>query len=102
MNNEKLFDAKRKFLIAFGNEIRKLRKAQNMTQEELGERCFGDKQKIGRVERGEYDFSFSSFPILAKALGIDPYTFTQFDFVKEYMSVIIQLQARKIMQEDKQ
>jgi len=61
---------KNDFLIKFGKHIKQLRKARGLSQSELAERCRSNIKKIGRTERGEYDFKISSLIVLAKGLDL--------------------------------
>ncbi len=63
-------EVKKQFLIEFGKNLRKIRKQKKMSQTNLAMRINGDIQKIGRIERGEYDFKISSILILANVLEI--------------------------------
>ena len=64
-------NTKNDFLIEFGKHIKQLRKARDLSQSELAERCRSNIKKIGRTERGEYDFKISSLIALALGLGVD-------------------------------
>ncbi len=59
-----------KFLKNFGKNIRQLRQKQNLTQMELANKCKVDVKKIGRTERGEYNFKVSSLIEIAKGLDM--------------------------------
>ena len=59
------------FLTEFGKHIKQLRKARSLSQVELADRCHTNIRKIGRTERGEYDFKISSLIVLAKGLNVD-------------------------------
>jgi len=63
-------EARKQFLIEFGKNLRKIRKRKKMSQTDLAMKINGDVQKIGRIERGEYDFKISSILILANVLEI--------------------------------
>jgi transcriptional regulator with XRE-family HTH domain len=45
-------------LVLFGEQLRKLREARNLSQERLGELCNFNRLYIGRIERGERVISF--------------------------------------------
>ena len=57
--------------IKIGNRIRELRKAQELTQEELGEKANLHNTYIGAIERGERNLSLDSIEKIAKGLDID-------------------------------
>jgi len=56
----------------FGEQVRRLRKAAGLSQEELGFRAGIHRTYIGAVERGEQNISVDSIHKLAKALKIQP------------------------------
>ena len=62
---------KHEFLIEFGQNIRRIRKEQQLTQKELAHRLNADRQKISRLECGLYDFQMSSLLLIAEALGVE-------------------------------
>lgn len=88
MYKEQIKEAKKEFISAFGKHVRKLRKQAGLTQDELGRRCFADARKIGSVERGEYDFSFSSLYIIANGLGLAPKELFCFEYSRNYIETI--------------
>lgn len=57
---------------AFGSRVVEMRKAKNITQEELVRRTGFDLRQIGRIERGEVNTSISHVFKLAEALEIAP------------------------------
>ncbi len=54
----------------FGQQIKTLRKARNLTQEELAERCSLDRTYISGIERGIRNVSLRNIEVLAQALGV--------------------------------
>ncbi len=62
---------KRRLLLTIGSNIRKIRKLKKMTQADLAFVLGADPGKIGRTERGEYDFKISSLTIIAQGLDVD-------------------------------
>ncbi|RUO58671.1 helix-turn-helix domain-containing protein [Pseudidiomarina marina] len=57
-------------LQTFGSNIRSLRRAQNMSQEDLADRSGLDRSYLGSVERGERNISLINILKIANALGI--------------------------------
>lgn len=55
----------------FGKQVRDLRKAQGLSQEELAEKADLHYTYIGGVERGERNLSLKSIEKIASALRID-------------------------------
>jgi len=56
----------------FGDRIRKLRKTQGLSQEELAELAGLHRNYIGGIERGERNIALLNIVRLAKALGVSP------------------------------
>jgi len=55
---------------SFGWNVRQLRKAQNLSQEELAEKAGLHRTYIGSVERGERNISLENILALARALNV--------------------------------
>lgn len=55
-----------------GEKIRKCRKAQKMTIEDLAIKCAVDYSQVSRMERGRVNFTYFSLLKIASALDIDP------------------------------
>ena len=62
---------KQEILNIVGTNIRRIRKSKKMTQADLAYKLSVDPGKIGRTERGEYDFKISSLLFIAKGLNVD-------------------------------
>jgi transcriptional regulator with XRE-family HTH domain len=56
----------------FGDRVRELRKAKNLSQEALALACDLDRTYIGGVERGERNISLVNIHTIAKALAVPP------------------------------
>ncbi|MEG3848190.1 helix-turn-helix transcriptional regulator [Microcoleus sp. herbarium19] len=54
----------------FGEQVRKLRKARGLSQEELAELAELHRNYIGGIERGERNVALLNIVRLAKALGV--------------------------------
>ncbi|WP_053376059.1 helix-turn-helix domain-containing protein [Paenibacillus sp. FJAT-27812] len=61
-----------------GQRIRQLRKAKNLTQEELGEKADLQSQYIGGVERGERNISLETLEKIIVGLKMTPAKFFAF------------------------
>lgn len=61
-----------KFIKAFAENFKKLRKSKKLTQEDLSGLCDVQLSQIGRIERGEINVTISSIFLLAKALKVEP------------------------------
>ena len=61
---------KNDILIKFGQKIRQLRKAKNLSQEQLAELTGFHRNYIGMVERGERNPALVNIEIFAKAFDI--------------------------------
>lgn len=66
-----------KYLVMLGNNIRDLRKSQNMSQEELAFKAEIDRSYVGGIERGERNVSFLTLVKLAKCLNCKITDFTK-------------------------
>ena len=60
------------FIKQIGIKIRKARKGRDVSIEALANECEVDSSQIGRMERGEVNFTISNLNKVAKALNIDP------------------------------
>ncbi|MDA1190094.1 MAG: helix-turn-helix transcriptional regulator [Candidatus Poribacteria bacterium] len=57
-------------LVVFGNNVRRIRKAQRLTQAELGSRADLYPRNVGGVERGERNVTLRTMTKIAAALGV--------------------------------
>ena len=64
-------EIRNQFLIEFGKNVKKIRQKKKLTQIDLAMRINGDNNKIGRIERGEYNFKVSSLLVIAQALDVE-------------------------------
>ncbi len=62
----------KKFIKSFGQNLRKLRSANGLTQEDLAYSADIPISQIGRIERGEINTTISTINALANALNIEP------------------------------
>ncbi|WP_456442079.1 helix-turn-helix domain-containing protein [Psychroserpens sp.] len=60
-----------KYIQAFGNHLRKLRKAKELSQEDLANDADIPINQIGRIERAEINTTLSTMRAISKALNID-------------------------------
>jgi DNA-binding XRE family transcriptional regulator len=56
----------------FGTNLRKIRDARNLSQEQLAELCGVHRTFIGRIERGETNITLLTLFKVAKALEVSP------------------------------
>lgn len=61
----------KKFIKAFGKNLKTLRKEANLSQEDLANDCDISISQIGRIERGEINTTISTLFVLSKALKIE-------------------------------
>lgn len=64
--------ADKKRLKQFGDNLRRLRKIKNLSQEQLAFDAQLDRSFVGQVERGERNLSLLNILRLADALGLPP------------------------------
>ena len=67
------------FQMAFGQNLVRIRKEHDFTQEELAERSGFDLRDIGAIERGERNTGIASVKFLADAFGVDHRDLMNFD-----------------------
>jgi len=56
--------------VRFGDKIKQLRKARELSQEAFADQCGFDRTYISGIERGRRNPSLAAIETLAKALGI--------------------------------
>jgi transcriptional regulator with XRE-family HTH domain len=71
---------KKDFLIKFGKHIKLLREEQNLSQSQFANKCNTNIKKVGRTERGVYDFKISSLIVLAGGLNVSIDKLLDFEF----------------------
>jgi transcriptional regulator with XRE-family HTH domain len=69
-----------KYIIAFGENLRKLRVSKNLGQEDLAHKCEIPLSQVGRLERGVRSPTLSTILILAKGLGVEPKVLLDFKY----------------------
>ncbi len=57
-------------LIRFGERVRLLRKAIELSQEAFADKCKLDRTYIGGIERGERNLALRNINVIARALGV--------------------------------
>ena len=62
---------KKALLMTIGENIRRIRKSKKMTQADLAFVLNAYPGKVGRTERGEYDFKISSLFVIAEGMDVD-------------------------------
>jgi transcriptional regulator with XRE-family HTH domain len=63
---------KSRILLEFGNNVRKARLRQNMSQEQLADRAGVHRTYIGMIERAEKNITLENIEKIAKALDVKP------------------------------
>jgi len=66
-----------------GEQIRSIRKAQKISQAQLGFECNLAREQINRIEKGKINTSVSNLLAIAKALNIHPKELLDFDVLKK-------------------
>jgi transcriptional regulator with XRE-family HTH domain len=56
---------------AFGARLKALRKARDLSQEEVALSCDLDRSYVGRIERGKANVSLVNIRRIAEALGVE-------------------------------
>jgi transcriptional regulator with XRE-family HTH domain len=64
-------EGSKKYLLAFGINLKKIRKAKGFSQERLAYEAEIELRQIGRIERGEINTGILSIKIIAETLGIE-------------------------------
>lgn len=72
-----------KYLKAFGKNLRRIRKANKLSQEALSSKMDTSPSQVGRIERGEINPTVSTLKVLADALSIDVKDLFSFDVTPE-------------------
>lgn len=62
-------------LVNFGENLRKIRLKNNLSQDSLALIADMDRSYLGSVERGEHNLSLNNIHKLAEALGVSPAEF---------------------------
>jgi transcriptional regulator with XRE-family HTH domain len=62
-------------LVAFGQLVRRHRKALGYSQEAFGDACEIDRSYMGGIERGEHNLALVNILKIVNALGIQPSEF---------------------------
>ena len=75
-----IFNKDQDFLLAFGKNLRKLRKTKELSQEALAHKVRTAPSQIGRIERGEINPTVSTVKALANALEIQIQDLFLFDY----------------------
>ncbi len=69
----------KKYIKAFGKNLKKLRKAEGLSQEDLANDADIPLSQVGRIERGEVNTTISTTYVLAKALDVEVYELFKFE-----------------------
>jgi transcriptional regulator with XRE-family HTH domain len=68
------------FQKAFGENLRRLRESQNLSQEDLYDRAGLSKNQIGNIERGQVNTTISTAYAISKALKVSISELFQFPY----------------------
>jgi transcriptional regulator with XRE-family HTH domain len=60
-----------KYLVVFGQNLKKIRESKNITQAQLAIDCDCDVSVISRIERGVVNTSLSNLKLIATSLNIE-------------------------------
>lgn len=69
-----------KFLRLFGDNLRNLRRKQNLSQEDLAYEADVSISQISRMERGIINTSIRQLCMIANAMGLKPRALLDFDY----------------------
>lgn len=81
-----------------GIAIREIRKNQNLTQEELAEKIGSSFSYIGRLERGEGNFTIQTLEKITIALNIDFFDFMSLG--KQDNGIILEINSLLLQQDE--
>lgn len=81
-----------------GIAIREIRKNQNLTQEELAEKIGSSFSYIGRLERGEGNFTVQTLEKITIALNIDFFDFMSLG--KQDNEIILEINSLLLQQDE--
>ncbi|HET6243582.1 MAG: helix-turn-helix transcriptional regulator [Bacteroidetes bacterium] len=70
----------KEYIIAFGEQIRKLRKEKSMSMEKLAEQADIEYSQIAKIEKGKINTTISTVFNLANALQLPVEDLFKFDF----------------------
>lgn len=68
----------KKYIIAFGKNLKKLRKNTGLSQEDMANDADIPLSQVGRIERGEINTTISTVQVLAKALNTEVFELFKF------------------------
>lgn len=64
--------------VKFGKNVRRLRKAQGLSQEAFAYACGLDRTYVGGIERGERNIGIENIGKVARGLGVPPSSLFEF------------------------
>lgn len=67
------------FILAFGRNLRKIRKSKGLSMEQLAHLCNIEYSQISRIELGQINTTLNTIKILADALEIHPKELLDFE-----------------------
>ena len=70
LSKNELSKIKSEIPIKIGTRVAEFRKSKNLTQQQLGDLIYSDRQYVSRIERADVSVSIQKLAIIAKALNI--------------------------------
>jgi len=72
-------NANEEFILAFGKNLRRIRKNKNLSMEQLAHLCNVEYSQISRIELGQINTTLNTIKILADSLEIQPKELLDFE-----------------------
>ena len=78
----------------FGQRIKEIRKAKNLSQEELSERAEIAQNSLSNIETGNHFVTAETIEKLVEALDIEPFEFFNFGHIKSNDEMLSEINLR--------
>jgi len=72
-----------RYIEAFGKNLRRIRKANKLSQEALSGKMDTSPSQVGRIERGEINPTLSTLKVIADSLSVEVKELFNFEFIPE-------------------